>query len=146
MSQKETVALTYKGAKHWDDNLYGTGLDFDPGQTRQVPTEVADKFRRHADVFDVGAKAAKTDDKAEKANATDKDDTAQKLDAAKKAKDKEVERENRYHDTMASLERMDAKQLVAYAKTQFNHTIHPNTGKAKALAEVKMMVDKVGVE
>lgn len=146
MSQKETVALTFKGAKHWADNLYGTGLDFEPGQTRQVPADVADKFRRHADVFDVSAKAGKTDGKADKTKPADTDDTAQKLDAAKKAQEKEVERENRYHDTMASLERMDAKQLVAYAKTQFNHTIHPNTGKAKALAEVKMMVDKVGVE
>ena len=141
MSQKEVVPLTYKGAKHWSDNLYGTGLDFEPNQVRMVPSEVADKFRRHADVFDVGAPTAKKESAK-----TAVDDTEEKLNAAMQDAAKDRERENRYQDTMSSLDQMDAKQLVSYAKTQFNHTIHPNTGKAKALAEVKMMVDKVGVE
>lgn len=139
---KQTVALTYKGKTNWADNLYGTGLDFEPGQTRQVPADVGNLFKRHPDVFEVGAASqqdAKTSD-------TEEDDTTEKLAAAKKARADKDERENRYHDTMASLEQMDARQLISYAKVQFNHTIHPNTGKAKALAEVKMMVDKVGVE
>ena len=46
------IAVKYIGRRpQWSDHLYGTGLTFDEGQVRNLPTGVARTLLRHCDLF-----------------------------------------------------------------------------------------------
>lgn len=46
------IAVKYIGRRpQWNDHLYGTGLTFDEGQVRSLPTGVARTLLRHCDLF-----------------------------------------------------------------------------------------------
>jgi len=46
------IAVKYIGRRpQWNDHLYGTGLAFDEGQVRSLPTGVARTLLRHCDLF-----------------------------------------------------------------------------------------------
>lgn len=52
MTQTQGVAVTYTGRDDpFIDRLYRSGLTFTPGQSRIVPLTLAERFLRHADVF-----------------------------------------------------------------------------------------------
>ena len=137
------VSVAFKGSSYWSDNLYGTGLDFAPGQARDVPASVAANFRRHPDVFQVGdAKPAPS--KADKE--ADKNDTEEKLAKASKKKTEDDEKENRHQDMVMQVRHMSLDQLRDFAERQFNQKLHHNLGKEKALEKVMTMVDQYRVD
>ena len=135
------VSVAFKGSSYWSDNLYGTGLDFAPGQARDVPASVAANFRRHPDVFQVGdAKPAK------EGKAQEQDDTNEKLAKASKKKTEDDEKENRHQDMVMQVRHMSMDQLRDFAERQFNQKLHHNLGKEKALEKVMTMVDQYRVD
>ena len=143
---KEKVTIEHIGRKPWRDNLYGTELEFVPGQKREVPPDVARNFQRHVDVFKVGAvkteKPAKEEAKDEKPD----DDTDKKLAEVAKRKQKEDERETRRLDAEQAVRAMTKEQMNDYAKSQFNQTLDMTQKKDALQESVIGMINQYGLE
>jgi len=164
MATTQTVSVTYTGAEApFVDRIYRSRLTFDPGQTREVPADLAAKFLRHQDVFqpagqkDDTAKpkkaaekpAGQKDDTAKPKKAAEKpagqkDDTAEKLESAKKAEEERRAKENARFELHQQIDKMDKQALRDYAKEKFGHAFVGNVGEAKMRDQVKGLIDQFG--
>lgn len=149
------VGVTYisKRRPTWTDNIYGTGLTFEQGQTRVVPAENAKNFLRHADVFErakdskATAKSIK-DDKADEAKEEIdeiKDDTKEQLAKAKAERAAERKEENAVMDLKESVNRMNSKELASYAKTHFRQDLNEKQPVKAMREQVVQYIDRFGV-
>ena len=134
-----TVAVVYTGRERpFIDRIYGTRLDWMPGQARAVPPELAARFLRHRDCFKQG-KAAKQEAKPAA------DDTAQKLQEAARVQEQQREEQDSKADLIEQLQRMDAAGLKAWAKEHLNETFKGNPSLATIQQRVFDHIEAYGV-
>lgn len=140
------IPVQYIGRRDtFTDHLYGSGLVFEKGQVRNLPTELARKFLRHGDQFaeNVAREGEAQQELAQ--TSVDTDDTAAKLAEAKKAQDEQLDKENRIQDIKDQVNVMTKKSLGEYALTNYRQTLD-QTQKVDALrAQVIGMIDQFGV-
>lgn len=148
------VGVTYINKRpEWTDNIYGSGLTFETGQTRVVPDELARSFLRHEDIFE-RAKDTKATEKAIKADKLDeakeviadvKDDTKEQLAAGKAKKEAERKQEHEVMDIKDTVARMDKSELTNYAKVHFKQDLNQKAGVKDLRNEVVQFIDRFGV-
>ena len=150
MPPKESalVGVTYIHRRpSFTDNIYGSGLTFTQGQTRELPAELARNFLRHADVFELAKVKAEKPAKATKDDAPKPDDdgTKAQLEAANAKQAKERDEQNALMDIKDSVARMDAKQLAAYAMTHYQQKLDQKAGVKVLRGQVAQFIDQFGV-
>lgn len=134
------VSVVYTGRERpFVDRIYGTRLDWMPGQARAVPASLAAKFLRHTDCFKQG-KVKK--DEAAKAPV---DDTAQKLQEAAKRDEAKREEQDGKAVLIERLRRMDATGLKTWAKEHIGETFKGNPSLAKIQERVFAHIEAYGV-
>ena len=146
------IAVTYIGRREfYKDRIYGTGLEFEQGQTRRMPAEVARKFLKHADQFEVAAEAPPEPNQADKTEAdkteADKqdDDTAAILEAARLAKEVETKKLDEMQALYDQVAIMDKAALSHFAKTNYRQDINARHTLVDLRAEVTGFIDRFGV-
>ena len=138
----KTTAVTYIGKRYWTDRLYGSGLDFEPGQTREMPTELARKFLKHADMF-----AAASVTPAQERKQQEVDDTQAKLDAAAQKRAMKKAEQDRRQDLVDRVNAMDEQSLRDFAKNTYQQEIDGRVHDVAKLREkVIGFVDQFGFE
>lgn len=126
----------------WKDTIYGTGLEFEIGQTRVLPRDLALKFLRHTDTFELDEEAlAKGIPEPTPEQVTAE---AVALQAKKKEDDEAAQAEVfQVHD---QIERMGTKEMVAeFALTKYNIPLDKRHTLEALRAEAKGLVDRFGV-
>ncbi len=138
----KTAAVTYTGKRYWADRLYGSGLDFEPGQTREMPTELARKFLKHTDMF-----AAASVTPAQERKQQEVDDTQAKLDAAAQKRAMKKAEQDRRQDLVDRVNAMDEQSLRDFAKNTYQQDIDGRVrDMAKLREKVIGFVDQFGFE
>ena len=138
----KTAAVTYTGKRYWADRLYGSGLDFEPGQTREMPTELARKFLKHADMFSTASVTPAQERKQQEV-----DDTQAKLDAAAQKRAMKKAEQDRRQDLVDRVNAMDEQSLREFAKNTYQQDIDGRVHDVAKLREkVIGFVDQFGFE
>ena len=138
----KTAAVTYVGKRYWADRLYGSGLDFEPGQTREMPTELARKFLKHADMFSTASVTP-----AQERKQQELDDTQAKLDAAAQKRALKKAEQDRRQDLVDRVNAMDEQSLRDFAKSTYQQEIDGRVhDMAKLREKVIGFVDQFGFE
>lgn len=138
----KTTAVTYVGKRYWADRLYGSGLDFEPGQTREMPTELARKFLKHADMFSTASVTP-----AQERKQQELDDTQAKLDAAAQKRALKKAEQDRRQDLVDRVNAMDEQSLRDFAKNTYQQEIDGRVhDMAKLREKVIGFVDQFGFE
>lgn len=138
----KTTAVTYTGKRYWTDRLYGSGLDFEPGQTREMPTELARKFLKHADMFSTASVTP-----AQERKQQELDDTQAKLDAAAQKRALKKAEQDRRQDLVDRVNAMDEQSLRDFAKSTYQQEIDGRVhDMAKLREKVIGFVDQFGFE
>ena len=138
----KTAAVTYTGKRYWADRLYGSGLDFEPGQTREMPTELARKFLKHADMFSTASVTPAQERKQQEV-----DDTQAKLDAAAQKRAMKKAEQDRRQDLVDRVNAMDEQSLRDFAKNTYQQDIDGRVHDVAKLREkVIGFVDQFGFE
>ena len=138
----KTTAVTYVGKRYWADRLYGSGLDFEPGQTREMPTELARKFLKHADMFSTASVTP-----AQERKQQELDDTQAKLDAAAQKRAMKKAEQDRRQDLVDRVNAMDEQSLRDFAKNTYQQDIDGRVHDVAKLREkVIGFVDQFGFE
>ena len=138
----KTAAVTYTGKRYWADRLYGSGLDFEPGQTREMPTELARKFLKHADMFSTASVTPAQERKQQEV-----DDTQAKLDAAAQKRAMKKAEQDRRQDLVDRVNAMDEQSLRDFAKNTYQQDIDGRVHDVAKLREkVVGFVDQFGFE
>ena len=134
-----TTTITFIGRRDsYRDRLYGSGLTFDKGQSRTVPSTLARQFLRHPDTFSVAEKQAKATAKA-------KDDTASVLEQAaieKQEQDKSQFDLQGLYDQVAI---MDKEGLAHFALVNYRHEMDKRTALPTMREQVIGLIDQFGV-
>jgi hypothetical protein len=147
MGAAQTIGVTYTGGERpFVDRIYRSRLSFEPGQTRELPADLAAKFLRHQDVFQPAGQKddTATPKKDAQKPAGQKDDTDEKLEAAKKAEEERRAKENARFELHQQIDKMDKQALRDYAKEKFGHGFVGNVGEAKMREQVKGLIDQFG--
>lgn len=145
MNKDQGIAVTYVGSDEpFVDRIYRSGLTFDHGQTRTVPTPLGARFLLHTDVFKrADVVAAKAEHKQAAAKKPD-DDTAQVLDQAKKDDDARRELDEARFSLLDQLDSMDKAGLIDWAQQHYKQKIPHNLGEAKVRDMAKGFIDQYG--
>ena len=135
------VTVVYTGRERpFIDRIYGTRLDWMPGQARALPALLAAKFLRHKDCFKQG-KA----DKGAKPKAEPVDDTKQKLqEAAREEQEARTEQDSKFL-LIEQLRQMDAAGLKTWAKEHIGETFKGNPSLATIQERVFAHIEAYGV-
>ena len=134
------VSVVYIGRERpFVDRIYGTRLDWMPGQARALPAALAAKFLRHRDCFKQGKVQAKQEAKPPV------DDTAQKLDEAAKRDEAQREEQDGKFLLIEQLRKMDAAGLKAWAKQNIGETFKGNPSLATIQERVFAHIEAHGV-
>ena len=138
MTGKNGIAVKYFGRElPFVERNYGSGLTFDPGQTRVVPPELAARLLRHADVFSKGDDNATPED-------SDSDSTHAQLEAAAKKKALEdVDLSNR-QDLVDQINRMDKDALKDYASIKYGQSLPKTLSVENMRIKVVQFIDQFG--
>lgn len=145
------VLVTYIHSRpQWQDRIYGTGLTFQQGQTRRLPSDVAAKLLRHADCFEKAIpEPAFEQASAEPASAVlapvVKDDTATQLEAAMKQQAAEREAQQAVLDMKDSVAQMGKDELEQFASTNFKQSLDKRRGVETLREQVNQLIDQFGV-
>ncbi|MBO7410331.1 MAG: hypothetical protein J6T92_00235 [Ottowia sp.] len=135
-----TVAVVYTGRERpFIDRIYGTRLDWMPGQSRALSPELAARFLRHKDCFKQGKARA-----AQEAKPT-VDDTKQKLQESDKREEEQREEQDGKFALIEELKQMDAAALKAWAKAHTGETFKGNPSLATIQQRVFDWVEQFGV-
>ena len=126
------------------DRLYGTNLSFERGQVRSLPSQIAKKFLRHADMFDTSEDAPDTS-QSEKQPDTVLDDTAQTLEQAQKLLDDRREKDTQRQQLIDQIMNMDKEGVQQFAKDSYNQVVPKNLSLDNMRAKVLSMLDQYGV-
>lgn len=134
------MPVRYIGPREsWFDRLYGSGLGFIRGQVRCVPGDLARRFLKHADLFELATGAA-AETQAEQQEADDTDEILR----AKKAEDEKRELDlNHLHYQVEQLDKaglieMGARYGVKLAKNATAEKVE------EARAAIKGKIDQFG--
>lgn len=139
MTGKNGIAVKYFGRESpFVERNYGSGLTFDPGQTRIVPPELAARLLRHADVFSKGEDGIATPEDS------DSDSTHAQLEAAAKKKALEdVDLSNR-QDLVDQINRMDKDALKDYASIKYGQSLPKTLSVENMRIKVVQFIDQFG--
>lgn len=136
------IPVQYIGRKEaYTDHLYGTGLAFEKDQVRGLPTEVARKFLRHADMFKEAGEGAVV---TEPVKPLDQDDTAKALDEAAKRQREDQDKENALIDLKQHVSNMTKNALCEYAMTNYRQKLDSRASVADLRQQVTGMIDQFG--
>lgn len=136
------IPVQYIGRKEaYTDHLYGTGLSFEKDQVRGLPTEVARKFLRHADMFKEAGEGAVV---TEPAKSLDQDDTSKTLDEAAKRQREDQDKENALIDLKQHVSNMTKNALCEYAMTNYRQKLDSRASVADLRQQVTGMIDQFG--
>lgn len=128
------TAVTYiHHRENYTDHQYGTGLTFTKGQTRMLPGELAQKFLRHKDLFELGDAEAAADD-----------DTGDTLVAASDSKDEKRDEQSQLQDLRDQVMQMDKKNLQAYANNNYRIPLNARDSVADMRTQVIGLIDQYG--
>lgn len=128
-------AVRYAGHRtQYTDRLYGTNLNWAPGQVRHLPAHVADRFLRHADVFEV----------AEEAQATEEDTAAVLAYVAREQREKECA-EQLAEAMILEVRAMDKEALSNFAQQKYGQVIDRRRNLDDLRQQVVHMIDQFGV-
>lgn len=139
-----TVGVTYIGRRDpFRDHLYGSGLTFERGQTRELPTLLARQFLRHADLFEAAGAAPAAAPEASDTKPA-QDDTQELLAKADQAKAEQEARENQLQDLYASIDQMPKTALLEFAKANYRHDLDKTAKVGDLRTQVRALVDQFG--
>ena len=133
------VSVVYIGRERpFVDRIYGTRLDWMPGQARAVPAALAAKFLRHRDCFKQGKAQAKQDKPPV-------DDTAQKLEEAARRDEAKREEQDGKFLLIEQLSQMDAAALKGWLKEHTGESVKGNPSLATLQQRARDWVEQFGV-
>lgn len=136
------IPVQYIGRKEaYTDHLYGTGLSFEKDQVRGLPTEVARKFLRHADMFKEAGEGAVV---TELVKSAEQDDTTKTLDEAAKRQKEDQDKENALIDLKQHVSNMTKNALCEYAMTNYRQKLDSRASVADLRQQVTGMIDQFG--
>lgn len=137
------VPVKYIGPRaEWHDRLYGTGLMFSTGQSRNLPTDIARQLLRHGDLFEKADQPAF--DTADGEAVTVDDDTARLLEQGKQAKDAKHEQQVSIQDLYDQIDQMDKSSLESFASTKYRIDLDKRKSVDNLRTQVKQLVDQFG--
>ena len=129
------VPVKYVGRRpDFFDRIYGSGLFFDQGQTRWVPSELARKLLRHADLFERGEEDLEASE----------DDTAEILEEAAREQDNKRVEQSVIQDLRDSVQSMDKDALSQFASTNYRQIIDRRRSVETLREEVLGFIDRFG--
>lgn len=129
------VPVKYVGRRpDFFDRIYGSGLFFDQGQTRWVPSELARKLLRHADLFERGEEDLEASE----------DDTAEILEDAARERDAQRIDQSVIQDLRDSVQSMDKDALSLFASTNYRQIIDRRRSVETLREEVLGFIDRFG--
>lgn len=148
-----TTQVQYIGRRpDFTDRLYGSGLTFDLGQTRPVPSEIARKLLRHADQFrpppprveEVEKEPGESEQDADSDEGTD--DTAEQLANAQKERDEKQRAESLLQDMRDQINAMTEKDaLKDFAQQKYQQAIPKTLTVENMKLKVLALVDEFGL-
>ena len=137
------VSVKYIGPRAaWYDRLYGTGLMFSTGQTRNLPTDIARQLLRHGDLFEKADQPAL--ETADGEAVTVDDDTARLLEQGKQAEDAKHEQQVSIQDLYDQIDQMDKSSLESFASTKYRIDLDKRKSVDNLRSQVKQLVDQFG--
>jgi hypothetical protein len=116
----------------WEDAIYGSWLVFEKGQSRNVPSHLANKFLRHYDIF-------------EKSDESVDDDTALILE---QSLDKEKQRDEvleQLLETQMRIEQMDKDSVHDYVLHNYREKMDKRQSIEKMREHAIMLINQFGV-
>lgn len=138
----KTIAVTYTGKDApFIDRIYRSGLTFTNGQSRDVPSPLAERFLRHTDVFKISATQTPLVNEPENSS----DDTSAILEAQKSIEDAKRKLDEARFTLMDQLDSMDKKALIDFADIHYKQKLHANMSDANIRERVKGFVDQYGM-
>lgn len=143
-----TTNLVYIGKKYFVDRLYGSGLDFEPNQVREVPSELARSFLRHADLFAVSQEPGGTIEYMYDMEGglieVNIDNTAELLELQAK-KDKEAAKSGQeLQDLLMQVSTMDKNALSQFAKDRYQVDLNKRKAVETLREEVIGLINQFG--
>lgn len=140
--------VTYIGKEDpFEDRNYGSRLQFEPGQTRSVPVELAARFLQHTDCFQE-PRATKAEP-AKKATAAKKeeqdDDTAALLKKQQEEADAKRKKQDEVFMLHNQIDSMTKADIVEFVQRNFKETLDMKMAKGDMQAQAKSLVDQFGV-
>lgn len=139
------TAVQYIGRRDtFTDHLYGTGLVFEKGQVRNLPSELARKFLRHGDQFAENVAREGEQQIVQTTEEPDQDDTAAKLAEAQKLQELERDKESQLQDLKVQVNAMTKTALGQYALTNYQQKLDQSKTVAELRAQVIGMIDQFG--
>jgi hypothetical protein len=127
------VTFIHNRLPEWTDQNYGTGLHFTQGQTRYLPTEIAQRLLRHQDLF-----------QAHQGEPVADDGTLATLAQAGQAQAQEHQEQNTLMDQHDSVSQMGKDELAQYALTNFKQTLNKSQKVGELRSQVKQLLDQFG--
>ena len=115
------IAIKFIGKEAWTDNLYQSGLHWQPKQTREVNSLLGQKLLQHIDLFTEGNKEAEQQQRDE------------------------IDKLNNTLDTFQSVERMERDELILFAQQNFNFKLDQRASVENMRNQVKTMIDQFGL-
>ncbi|KPU96668.1 hypothetical protein APR50_23155 [Variovorax paradoxus] len=148
-----TTQVQYIGRRpDFTDRLYGSGLTFDLGQTREVPSEIARKLLRHADQFrspppqveEADEERGEPDQDADSDQPAD--DTAEQLANAQKERDEKQRAETLLQDMRDQVNAMTEKDaLKDFAQQKYQQAISKTLSVENMKLKVLGLIDEFGL-
>jgi hypothetical protein len=133
-----TQAVKYTGRETpFVDRNYGSGLSFAPGQIRTIPSDLAEKLLRHADVFEAAASALPK-------KASQADDTDEVLVQAEAKKLEDTATQNRLQDLFDQVNAMDKDALAEFALVNYRHNLDKRLSAPKLREQAVALIDQFG--
>lgn len=139
--QHQGIAVTYTGRETpFVERNYGSALQFEPGQTRIVPVELAARLLRHADVFTTGKLAD-----AEAVQVPAADNTQAVLELADQQKAEQAVIDNQRQDVVDQINLMDKDALKEYAHIKYGQPLTKTLSVENMRAKVVGFIDQYGL-
>lgn len=128
------TAIKYIGMRAvWPDHLYDTGLTFEKGQVRTMPSHIANKFLRHIDMFEL----------AKEEEATDDQETLQAIDAATHKADEIEQNNTREYDMIDQINNMSRDGMIEHAEKHYQVKLKGHESTIRK--ELTNLVNRFGV-
>jgi hypothetical protein len=116
----------------WEDTIYGSGLVFEQGQSRNVPSNLASKFLRHYDIF-------------EKSNEVVADDTALILEQSIEKEKQRDEVLEQLLEIQMRIEQMDKDSVHDYVLHNYREKMDRRQSIENMREHAIMLINQFGV-
>lgn len=136
------IPVKYIGRRpEWHDRVYGTGLYFSTGQTRNLPHEIARRLLRHIDLFE---KAEAPVVEAATDPVSQDDDTAKLLEQGKQEQQDQHAVQTQLQDLYDQVEQMGKDSLIEFASTKYRQQLSKRDSVATLRSQVRQFIDQFG--